>query len=902
MRTTRETPDPAAWRLLRSSGEPPTPDLVVARAKPFGGAVRTSGGAILLAVRDEHGLASYVVLPDRRHERAVVPALASALGALAEPVESTPDITGAGAVGWLVARPSRAGASRDTQAGANPAEVAVLLAQVMTPGSFVAMSLRAPTPGEQRHARRWFDHRLAGVQTHYSRETEAVVASVFAGASTTDGVCLLLGQLASIIPGFDIETTVAFPGTSGAGAGVVAAGAVVEGAVGLRLHDLAAGDAIGGLVALCGLVIYLGAVPTHRRAICRSLEVGVVPVPARRLVPSRLPRQERVVRTRDGSGNPSSRVVRAREGDYPLAASSFLLAPAMVVGMVSPHAGLASDFAHVQLRRAPAVLLDEIGPLVGTTLAGEPVHLSAQEAWQNCVLFGAPGSGKTALIHHLFAWNCLERTRPSGLAGRPGRRNALVAFEHKGAEGVAGYKHWSDALGDDLLVVELASPDTPAIDLFNFPGSAATRAEFFVSAMRYAYDDTQIQGRSTEVLNAVFTAALACPEEVAMTTCDVIDPPSFVSLAHILLGSRDDARGIALARAMERWAAEHLDTAAGVELADAMARLAIAYGENVTPAQRRNLTEAARNKVDDLMKIPSWWSHSRPVLSWHQILDAHASVVVNAGPTIDGRLLDEGVGQVVSAMLAFSLVDAIKRTCGSWQLADRSVSVFSDELSQFARGSSDVVDWLRNQGRSYGVRLYLATQQPEQLDDKLRSTLLGFGTVFWFQQGNPTVIAQAIQQLSMTGEQWTVADIGNLEAYHAVLRTVAGGRYQSPVTVATSWWGGDPVAFATAQGYPSTASPPPAASAAPGYPVVAAQVPRSSARAVADDHWGGLPVLDERPVPSTSVPDECPVPPTSVAGGGQLDPIDELFAKARSHPPTPPVEGNPAPVFDEDEW
>ncbi len=792
----------SVFRLVRSAGGPPSPEVVVARAKPVGGAVRSAGKATLLATRTEAGLASYVLVPDRRESKALVAALASALGARPERVAEALDWSSATSVGWLVARPERGFVSRDTQAGANPSEVAVLLAQVMEPNSFVAVSLRAPSSAEQRRVRRWFEHRMPGVQTHYARETEAVVASIFAGAPSRDAVRLLLGQLAAALPGFDLETRVEHAAMSPVGPGLVVAGVLTEAVFALHFHHLLAGDVMGGLLALGGLGVSLGAVPSRARSTEASLRAGVVPAPPRRAFPPRPPRRERTVSRRDPAGNFSTRTLHARDGDYPLAQASFLLGPAMVVGLVSPHAGLSAGVAQVQVRSAPAALTGDIGPLVGQSLAGEPVHLDAREVWHGVAVVGAPGSGKTALVQHLFAWHCLERTRPSQKPGRPGRASALVCFEHKGDEGVAGYRHWASALGDDLCVVELANPATPAIDLFNDAQmSPAERAEFFVSAMRYAYDDAQIQGRSTEVLNVVFTAALACPEEVAMTTQDVVDPPSFVSLAHILLGSRDDARGVALARAMERWAAEHLDTKAGAELADATSRLRIVYGESVTPSQRRTLTEAARNKVDDLMRVPTWWSHARPVLSWSQILSSHAAVVVNAGATADGRLVDETSGRIVSAMLAYSLEDAIKRTCARWQEAGRAVSIFADELSQLATSSSEVVEWLRNQGRAYGVRCYFATQQPEQLDERLRSVLLGFGSVFWFQQANATVVAQAVAQLSMTGEEWTASDLGNLEAFCAVLRARADGRLQPPVTIRTAFWDGDAARFAADQGY-----------------------------------------------------------------------------------------------------
>ena len=136
-----------------------------------------------------------------------VSSLAAALAAKADPVEGLPDLAAAPAVGWLVARPSNF-AHRDTQAGGDPSELAATLARVMSPGAWVAVSLRAASRTEWGRARRWYEHRLAGVGDHYSRDGEVVVGSIFAGASSGAEVDAILLQLVAAIPGFDLDVAV----------------------------------------------------------------------------------------------------------------------------------------------------------------------------------------------------------------------------------------------------------------------------------------------------------------------------------------------------------------------------------------------------------------------------------------------------------------------------------------------------------------------------------------------------------------------------------------------------------------------------------------------------------------------------------------------------------------------
>ncbi len=88
----------------------------------------------------------------------------------------------------------------------------------MSPGAWVAVSLRPASRAEWGRARRWYEHRLAGGASHYSRENgEVVVGSIFAGASSSSEVDAILLQLIAAIPGFDLDVAVRRAGRCRAG-------------------------------------------------------------------------------------------------------------------------------------------------------------------------------------------------------------------------------------------------------------------------------------------------------------------------------------------------------------------------------------------------------------------------------------------------------------------------------------------------------------------------------------------------------------------------------------------------------------------------------------------------------------------------------------------------------------
>jgi len=798
------------FRLTRSGSTPPDVETVEARSGPIGAAVTAAsdhGDCITLATTcDENGVASWVVVPQIDRTGYVSGAVSSAVGAKATLVDpdAIPNIT-SDHIGWLVARPTGT-ASRATQHGGNQSEMAILMARILRPGDWIAITLRPPTKAEIRNSRRWFDHRLRTPVTHYSKDPGLVVGTILAGSDSPTQVSNLLSQVASAVPGFDIETKTRRPPVHIPFVVFLLLALAATIGVAIGTHHFAFGLA-AGITTL--VVCYVGSLlPTQARLMAKELDRAVdlrdLPPPPRRRTPPRRPVRKDVSRTVDGQA--TSRHVESN-GGYPLDAASFTLRPAMILGIVSPHAGTSSQLSDTRERSIPAALLADIGPIVGYGIAGTSItqriaHIDASEAYGGVFISGLPGSGKTVLVNHIWAWNVLERVRPSGLPGRPGRNNAIIAFESKG-DGSSSYRWWSDAFGDTAVEVCLSDPSTPAIDVADPALPAGERARVIVSAMTSAFNKGDIQAASSKALTAVIMAGLLCPKSVSASVLS--GSTSYMRVAYVLLTGEGDQRAVDLFAKLADYTSGLPENSPNRrELEDCLARLDYIFGPSVREAARRSIVAAPENKLDLLMQAPHWWSDTRPRAPWSQVLTNHSSVIVNSGVDQYGNQLDPSLATIIMAMQAYGLRDAIQRNCSGWAAAARSVTVFSDELALLVQSSAEVIEWLRDAGRSYGVRLVLATQRPEVIPSTLRSALRNFGTTIWFRQTDPQTVSEITNLLSMDGSSWDANDIASLGPWQAILRATAAGRMQPPAPITTAYWGDDQAAavkFAADNGY-----------------------------------------------------------------------------------------------------
>lgn len=816
--------------LLRRTGDlEANPTTFVARSRSFAVPAVASGTATLLVSRDEAGITSRVLLPATPTAPGTALSLAHAVGAKAVVEDDfDPSALTADAVAWATLDTAMP-VTRDTQFGIDPAEMSRALANAMPNGSWVAVTMRRPRRGEYPAYRRWFETRTGKtMQTHHSMSTESVVCSILVGAPSRPQARALVSQVCAAFPGFDnavravstSRTRLWLPPALGALALVVGSTFVPE-VLPVQLTDALPPSALGAAAVapgvlravlwLCALVLALVAVlrgtllaRDFATTMLRTTRSGTWPAPPRRIVPGRPPRKE----SRDNEG----RVTPAFEGDYPLHPASFVVGPEVVCGLVAPQAGALSGEASTRTRAVPPALTEEVGPLIGVNNA-DRVHLPAASFPGGVAVVGGPGTGKTVLLRSLWAWVSAQRCEPRPVPGWPGAQTSMVALDSKGVE-TQRYVEWGRHTGDRVEVVDVGDPEALGIDLFALPGNATQRAATFVNAMQYAFTDGAIQGRSYEVLVSVFAAALACDEAMLELLVDpeygtplLGERPSVVHIAHGLCGGKGDAVALALYAAFNAEAVRRagevktLQTAEMVEAAENLRQ----YFDGVTPATRRSTTEAARNKVKQLHELDMWWARDRKKTTFDEVLVQHRNVVVNFGTSATGHLVDEGVGQVLSAMMFFLLKNAIQRNCSGWGEQGRFVSFFTDELSMQAGSSEDVVTWLRDQGRSYGILLFLATQRPEQLPDRLRTMFLTLSTLVSYKQEEVATAGQVALQMGVRPDEVSGEDILLLPMFTAMVRCSVHHQRQQPFTVAMSDFESDRAATLASWGFVSRA-------------------------------------------------------------------------------------------------
>lgn len=791
---------PRVWQLFRTGNIEPNPTTTAQRANSF--AAAAVDGTVLLTRCTDEGLSHFLIVPAGGESGSAHLHLAQTVAARAERVESP---------GFLLASKRIARAEyavnsamgRDTQVGADMSEVSRRLASSLRPGEWVAVVLRHPRANEIRWYQRWLQHQVGGgaKPTHHSMSATAMVMSLWSGADSTSAAKGLLGQVRAALPGFDVH--IRSSGVSTVPRGLIIAGSgLLTSLGGIALMSNGIFEPFGlpaavtgfltgaGLPAVAAGVLYLlGRLPSFAERVRRFARVNLlIPAPSRVLPPARPARE---LMDKEGV------VTRAaKDGGYPLDVHSFMAGPAMPVSLVAPHAGAASGDASTQQRSAASVMRSRVGPLVGFN-DELPVYLSANDSWGGVFCVGQAGSGKSRLIQSLFGWSMLEHTKPSGLPGFPGRQNTLIAFESKG-EGADAYQRWAELAGEKLLRVDFAGTGQVQIDFWSVPGTAEVRARAAVNAFKYAFDDGSVGPESFVTLTTVFTAAFVVTPEIAAGVQGISTTASPFYYANILLGNRGDEMGVALAGAI-RSEATRVRADAESDLGMASEKLASLY-QSMTPAQRGQLTKAPRNKVSALLTAESWWSRPQRI-TWDRILTQHYPVVFNTGVSRTGATADDQLVDHVSALAMYTLYEAIKRNCSGWREAGRSVSIFADELKLLAGSSDTVVTWLRDQGRSYGVRAVFATQYPEQLSKEVRNSVLGFGTLLAFAQNNPEVARSLAADFALTGDEWTGADVANLPAFETIVRATVGQKRQPPFTLKIHDFWDDQENFAYLQGY-----------------------------------------------------------------------------------------------------
>lgn len=760
-------------------------------------AKKDRGSSTLLVVRGSNEMSSYLLGND-----AAAGHLARAVGAQLEEVDFDAGSLGVGAVATLVARRRFSEASRAPQLDVDPAELSKMLERSMPPNSWVAITFREPKTWETKRFKKWTEYRYqVGSTSHASGKQGRVVARILVGAPTREAAQGLAMELSGAITGFDYDVRARVKSKLP----VISIGFI------LGLVAFLAGMILGWpmavnvvtLAAFIGVFVGLGFFYESRSAVDgdTALKQITVKPPVRISMPRK---GKRAV------GDEGKDV----EPGYPLAGDTFMLGAQQIANLVAPQAGTASGQTTTRSRSVPPAFVSPIGPLVGYGMNdGVPAHLSAPDLFAGVLALGEPGSGKTVFLRQLYAWCLMQKARDTHRPGYPGRANTLIAFENKGIDDARIYQQWARKFGsaedDQVYVIDLYDPNSLSIDLTDtgnpYTNSALSRAEYFVEAMTYSFTDGAIQSASRMTLLRLLTAGIALEKHPELTIGLEQVPPvmrvldsdgtesfrgggSYVEYADILCGSKGDDVAVRLASAVTGAVANQGGGGVDPDLIEAAAQLAPLFSPPRTPAQRRDDFKAPSSKLRELMKVKGWFDPSRTRVSWSEALDYHGSFVLNLGQSATGQVPQGELKTIMSSMLAFTLKSQIEQHCSGWGSQNRRVSLFSDELSLMSGSNPEVFRWFRDQGRSYGVNLYGGTQYLDQLEARLKATVMGLGSVFVLTQKSVDAAKELAAFLANDGQDWSASDIVNLSRYCAIVRSSVNGASQPAFTLDLGYW------------------------------------------------------------------------------------------------------------------
>ncbi len=846
------------WSFVRAGDIDSNPTNFASRAQQW--ASSTTPGTMLLVAKRGNGMRSFMVSPRSSASLNAVISAAQAVAAKAVPLTDDPDTDIAAILDTpaisVLSFETGAMMMRDPIIGADPAEISRQLSLALRDGEWVALTVRKPSKRESKRYREWLSLQLGTRNpNHPSQNTNAVVVSIWAGAEDQESSDARAMTLAAALRGFDVPVTpkritrtapVLRYSALGVVGALLVAPAFVPGLPEQVSRIAPAVAALGGAfiaLAVLGIVgTLVGFLPSFAKTVRRAVASGTLPAPRERHGRWRRPVDQHTDR-RTGA------IIPPQYGDYPLNDTSFLHGAEIFIGFIAPHSGADSGSSGVAERKVRSEMRENIGFRVGTNDA-LPVHLSARDIMQSVAVFGRRGSGKSYFIHGLFGAMSLDKMLPCGKPGYTGRENTMIAFETKSSGGAqeyidrteialgvphsdkdtatqkrnAGYYEIGQSKGvpaDELepyridaeayaarlrardaipTRIDLGNPDGIGIDVFDLPGfTNRERAEFVTSALKYVYGESSIQGHSTEVLDDIFAAAFCVDTAIAASVDRVETDRSPFYYASILLGSRGDDLAVMLATAIRSEAVRRAD--GDPELADASENLD-KYYVGVTQAKRQTSMEAPRNKVKNLMSMEQWWSRKNRV-PWKTLVENNASVIVNtaAYSGANAANISAEVTESMSQFLLFSLRQYIERNCDGNAYRGKYVTIFSDELSMLASESSDVITWLQDKGRSFGVICVFASQRIEQLTPEVQKAVLGFGTVVLMNQQDVEVAKKLVALLSFGGSEWTEGDIINLEPRHAIIRTLLNDRSVPPFTLSVDDYFAPDYGFAQKNGY-----------------------------------------------------------------------------------------------------
>lgn len=811
-----------SWYELRpKAGKELTPDKMAANAGAAKKNIeKRNGHAGLIAHRFVDGgqLRSVIGVWGAERPGQVAGQLASAVGGVAEPLPSAPILPdGQRAVAFLKRHDPL-----DPSLILDPGACSQWLAETMTGTTEPCLSIAVETiePWESDRKRQWV------AVSQMSREGSwGSVGSLGPATARQSGVRMMRVRAVATAPSFDEAATlvtgfgeqlVGFSQTLGARK-LDDVGRALPMSIGLwslSLPWFVVGPApVAAVLALMGGAMLFaargGVVNLSRREVDANLDRGLVVGHIPKNMNPRWSLQG-FVKSAFRDMNPtdaSSKTAGARTAN-PHPKELFTIDSLQLAQLVGFPSGahVAVEASSSVERPAPQAVMAASGLRPGTDPSGRAVWWAEADQYSNLVAFGEPGSGKTTVLMNLW-WSALVRRGQRRATAGSGPLSPLFWIETKGDGASRAQANARRALATDVGLVNAGAETGPRLDLVLWD-DPARGAELLVEAMRYAFGEDDIAERSAGVLRGVFRIAIACPSEIAVALGWPGGRPNVMRLAYWLLGGdpadgrHTEARNRLIEAASGKRVASPGDNGGGLaealggpedeafatsEIGQAWREFARYMPPHMAKRDSDNLFESSRNKLEALLVARSMWEPApdRPAFSLADALVGGWAAILNFGPPGPAqRSFTRLLSQRLGAMTLFCLNDAIRVGCVGWQEMGRSVLIFSDEVRDLCgtgnESARDIIGEMADQGRSFGVRMFLATQRPDQLPGAPRRAILGFGCRLYFRLDELANAEAASLDLE---EEYSLREIRALGDGTAACRMKVMGNFQAAFTV-----------------------------------------------------------------------------------------------------------------------
>ena len=671
-----------------------------------------------------------------------VGALAKSLGGAASVVEESLDFLTESKIVQAKVKPRQVLNRAMGGAEVNPKDFAMQLSLQLGIGEWIGFATRATKPHIERgRYRSYVEAVREGMTTHYSSgANELLTCSIYGGASNFKRARSLINLAVHGLPGFDLDLyyeqiTKTIP--------TIFLTALSVLSIGLSFFNTPLPRYFYYIAATVFCII-LGLYRATKISKAEKIKTNLIP-----------PRLKIFY------------ILNKNKPLYPLAKDAILLPMVSPASLCAPLDGTGVT----RKRKAPIALLSTDGPEIG-----EGIKLSYPDFIKGLSVIGSPGSGKSVLLENLagYIWN-LQKTS---------KDFSLIIFEPK-ADGLKNYLDLYKTNPANLFYTVIAgnkklSNGFSMLDT-NLPPDVM--ADVLVNGMKNSMEEGSIQARATDSLKTLLTVSFYIDNQVIDKARNNYPLPeifpydaSIITYAHILSGGLGaDEAGLALANALK----DKLFASTDLKMQEAASRLESFYGAKKTARDRATLLESSRNKLSQLLKYDHLFTANS--WGWREVLENNLNLIILSGDYEETKVTDEDEKTIVS-MLSYTLRSTIQNFSHS------KIFLIFDEISLMNKGASDVLEWMRDKGRSYGVRPIYATQRPDQLSETLRKAFLTFPTFISFKADEAGIAEEIATQFSATGETWQPSEIINLPRYTAIVKTTIDGETQTPFTVETYWW------------------------------------------------------------------------------------------------------------------